>query len=204
MRIPKTKRGLAAYIAAIFVLTFTIFSSANTKVPLKIVKAPETTLETQVLGTNEESVLVTKVIDGDTFEIEGGRKVRFIGIDSPETVDPRRVDGCYGKEATDHLKELLTGKTVKLIRDVSDTDHFSRLLRYVYVNDQFINKLLVWEGFAVARTYPPDVAHQTELRDAERQARSSKVGLWGEACLGKALPKSDSTTTKPKSTAKPQ
>lgn len=205
MKIPRTKRGLAAYLSAIFVLTFTILSSANTSSPLKIAKAPETKVQTEVLGTKEEQVFVTKVIDGDTFEIEDGRKVRMIGIDTPETVDPRRVDGCFGKQASEHTKELLEGKRVKLLRDVSNTDHFGRLLRYVYVEDQFINKLLVWDGYAVARSYPPDIRQQTELREAERQARFDKKGLWGEACAGQKLPKSDSTkTAKPTSTPKPQ
>ncbi len=204
MKIPRTKRGLIAYISAIFVLTFTILSSANTTSPLKIAKAPEEVTQTAVLGTNEEVVLVTKVIDGDTFEIEDGRKVRMIGIDTPETVDPRRVDGCFGKEASSHTKELLEGKQVKLLRDVSNTDHFGRLLRYVFVNDQFINKLLVWDGYEVARSYPPDIMHQIELRDAERQARFDKKGLWGQACAGQKIPKSDSTKTpKPTSSPKP-
>lgn len=205
MRIPRTKRGLFAYISAIFVLTFSVLAAANTSTPLKIAQAPSKTQETAVLGINEESVLVTKVVDGDTFEIEGGRKVRLIGIDTPETVDPRRAIGCFGKEASDHLKEILTGKTVRLVRDVSNTDSFGRLLRYVYVEDLFINKILVWDGYAVARSYPPDIAHQIEFRDAERQARENSKGLWGSACSGQKLPKSDSTTTpKPKSTTKPQ
>ena len=87
--------------------------------------------------------LVTKVIDGDTIQIEGGQKVRYIGIDTPETVDPTRPDGCFGKEASEKNKNLVLGKKVRLEKDVSLTDRYGRLLRYVYVDELFVNDALV-------------------------------------------------------------
>ena len=131
-----------------------------------------------------ESILVTKVIDGDTIEVEGGIRVRLIGIDTPETKDPRRPVGCFGKEASKETKSLLEGKRVMLEKDVSETDKYERLLRYVYLPLEsgqalFVNDYLVREGFALALTYPPDVKYNEQFRQAEREAREEKRGLWG-------------------------
>ncbi len=188
IRIPRTKRGLAAYISAIFVLTFSLFSTANAPTPKNKILAPSPIAQTinqtdAVLGdSSEQTYLVTRVIDGDTFEIEGGKKVRMIGIDTPETVAPRRAVECFGKEAANKTSELLTNTYVRLVKDVSEVDSFGRLLRYVYVGDVFVNKVLVWEGYAHARSYPPDIAHQKELQIDERHARDARVGLWGDTC----------------------
>src|SRR4030042_2567140 len=86
-------------------------------------------------ASTNEGILVTRVIDGDTIEIEGGQKVRYIGIDTPEKVDPRPSVQCYGKEAAAKNKELVEGKRVRLEKDVSETDKYGRLLRYVFVGD---------------------------------------------------------------------
>ena len=135
------------------------------------------------LGIEGQKVLVTEVVDGDTIEIEGGQRIRLIGIDTPETKDPRRPVGCFGKEASNKVKELLSGREVYLEKDVSETDKYKRLLRYVYLpiedgNLLFVNDYLVREGFAKALTYPPDVKYNEQFRQAERQAREQKRGLW--------------------------
>src|SRR3989338_7848179 len=114
---------------------------------------------------------VTRVVDGDTIEIEGGERVRYIGIDTPETVDPRKPVQCFGVEASNKNKELVSGKRVRLEKDVSETDQYGRLLRYVYVGDTFVNLVLVQEGFAYSYTYPPDVKYQNQFTEAERIAR---------------------------------
>ncbi len=136
-------------------------------------------------GSNsQEGILVTKIVDGDTIEIEGGQKVRYIGIDTPETVDPRQTVGCYGKEASNKNKDLVEGKKVRLEKDVSETDRYGRLLRYVYVDETFVNEYLVSEGFGKAASYPPDVKYQDKFKAAETSARNSKKGLWGSCSLG--------------------
>lgn len=137
-----------------------------------------------VIGIEGEKVKIAKVVDGDTIETEGGKKVRFIGIDTPETVDPRRPVGCFGKEASSHSKQLLEGKEVVLQKDVSETDKFGRLLRYVYLPIKgskllFVNDYLVREGYAKASTYPPDVKFTSQFLEAEKWARDNKKGLWG-------------------------
>lgn len=123
-------------------------------------------------------VLVTRVVDGDTIEIEGGQKVRYIGIDTPETVDPRRAVGCFGKEASNENKKLVEGQKVRLEKDVSETDRYGRLLRYVYVGNTFVNEFLVKEGFAHASSYPPDIKYQEVFRSAQIEARNNNKGLW--------------------------
>lgn len=124
-------------------------------------------------------VLVKKAVDGDTIELENGQRLRYIGIDTPETVDPKQSVQCYGKEAASKNKELVEGKKVRLEMDVSNEDRYGRLLRYVFLGEIFVNEYLVREGFAKASSYPPDVKYQDKLRLAEQLARENKKGLWG-------------------------
>lgn len=86
-----------------------------------------------VIGIEGERVIVSRVIDGDTFEIEDGLKVRMLGVDTPETVDVRKPVGCFGKEASSETKKLLSRKLVILQKDISNTDKYNRLLRYVFL-----------------------------------------------------------------------
>ncbi|MCX6726386.1 MAG: thermonuclease family protein [Candidatus Shapirobacteria bacterium] len=129
---------------------------------------------------NKETVEVIRVIDGDTIEIAGGQKVRYIGVDTPETVDPKRPVGCFGKKASAKNKELVEGKTVELEKDVSNTDKYGRLLRYVWVGDRMINEELITEGYAKLDTVPPDVKYSQLLIKAEKEARISDIGLWSK------------------------
>jgi len=130
---------------------------------------------------------VVRVVDGDTIEVEiegDTYKVRYIGIDTPETVDPRRPVGCFGEEASAANKALVEGLTVGLEKDVSDTDFFGRLLRYIWLNDsEMVNAILVREGYAHSSPYPPDVRHQEQFDQLEAEARSAARGLWGPVCL---------------------
>ena len=126
------------------------------------------------------SVLVTRVVDGDTIEIEGGEKIRYIGINTPETVDPRRPVQCFGHEASERNKELVEGKVVRIEKDISDRDKFGRLLRYVWLGGTFINKQLVDDGFAYATSYPPNVKYEKVFSQAQQKAREEKRGLWAQ------------------------
>lgn len=136
----------------------------------------------------QNSVKVTKVVDGDTVEVEiegVKKKLRYIGVNTPETVDPRRVVQCFGKEASNENKRLVEGKNIYLEKDVSETDKFNRLLRYIYLKLDdgsllFVNDYLVRQGFANASEYPPDIKYSDRFREAEREARENKRGLWGK------------------------
>lgn len=128
-----------------------------------------------------ELVRVTRVIDGDTIVIEGGEHVRYVGVDTPETVKPETAVQCYGKEASDRNKQLVEGKQVVLVRDTSDRDDFGRLLRYVYVDGIDVSGALIRDGFGYVYSKKPDTAHLQEYGKLEREARARGAGLWS-AC----------------------
>jgi micrococcal nuclease len=122
-------------------------------------------------------------------EIDGNEyRLRYIGIDTPETVDPRRPVQCFGHEASERNRQLVEGQTVGLEKDVSETDDFDRLLRYVWVGDLMVNATLVEEGYALASTYPPDVRYSEQFAALQRQAREALRGLWGSTCSGSIDP----------------
>lgn len=131
-------------------------------------------------GESQDLYKITKVIDGDTVVLNSGETVRYIGIDAPEK---SRGKECFAEKATEKNKELVLGKEVSLVKDISETDRYQRLLRYVYVGDIFVNETLVYEGFATVSTYPPDVKFSGLFKEAERIARGEGKGLWGE-CRG--------------------
>jgi len=116
------------------------------------------------------------------IKVEGGEVVRYIGVNTPETVAPGRPIECFGKEASVKNKELVIGKTVEMERDVSMRDKYGRLLRYIWIGDRLINEELVREGFAQVSTYPPDVKYAERFREAQRQAEEEKKGLWSGVC----------------------
>jgi micrococcal nuclease len=127
--------------------------------------------------------LVTRVIDGDTIEvnIRGTiHKIRYIGIDTPELDDERPEFRALAQEATRFNRELVEGETIRLEKDVSETDRYGRLLRYVYVEDIFINAEMVRQGLAWSKSYPPDTKYQDILEETEAEARRDKIGLWQE------------------------
>jgi micrococcal nuclease len=148
------------------------------------VKVWQTMTNLEVLGENDAAkqgkFKVERVVDGDTFVLADGRKVRYIGIDTPETKHPQKPVECFGKEATQFHRQLILDKEVKLEADVQDSDQYGRLLRYVWLNDELINQKLVAEGYAVAASYPPNVKYQDRLAEAERKAREENLGLWGK------------------------
>jgi len=116
--------------------------------------------------------MVTEVIDGDTIVIDGGYHVRYIGIDAPESGE------LYYSEAKRTNEDLVAGKKVRLESDISDKDSYGRLLRYVYVGDNFVNAEMVSRGCAWAVAYPPDVKYQVYLEAMENEARQKGLGFW--------------------------
>lgn len=158
-------------------------------IPTITVKPTESPIPTVTPSAKQRGILVKviNVVDGDTIKIETGETVRFIGIDSPESVDPRKPIQCYSKEATVKNEDLALGKTVELEKDVSEKDRYGRLLRYIWIGDQLINEILVREGFAYSSTYPPDVKYQNLFLEAQHLAREEKRGLWGDVCQNQAI-----------------
>ena len=123
---------------------------------------------------------VVDVVDGDTIKVlldQDGQTytVRYIGMDTPEYTSQVEF---YGSEAATKNVQLVFGKNVQLIKDVSETDNFGRLLRYVIVDNLFINYELVAQGYANSASYPPDIACIPTFQEVEQQARASNLGLW--------------------------
>ncbi|MCK5510516.1 thermonuclease family protein [Candidatus Parcubacteria bacterium] len=129
---------------------------------------------------------VVKVVDGDTVavNINGVKEtLRLIGIDTPETVHPSKPVQCFGIEASNKAKELLNNKSVRLESDStqSERDKYGRLLRYVFLEDGInFNKLMISEGYAFEYTYGTFYKYQNEFKQAEREARENKTGLWAD------------------------
>ena len=141
----------------------------------------------QTASDSFETAKVVRVIDGDTIIIDRGQgeeRLRYLGVDTPETVHPSQPTGCFGRESAQFNQALVEGKTVRLERDISDVDRYDRLLRYVYVEDVLVNLALVQGGYAQVVTYPPDVRYVETFRTAETAARSQQLGLWGSVCAG--------------------
>jgi micrococcal nuclease len=125
-----------------------------------------------ILTACRREFLVTEVIDGDTFVLSTGEKVRVIGINTPEMSEPG------GIIAKDIATQLLLGKKVQLKRDVRDKDDYDRLLRYVFVGSRFFNAEMVRMGYAESRFYPPDTFYQKQLETLEKTAIQNRRGLW--------------------------
>lgn len=125
-------------------------------------------------GAGESTVLVTKVIDGDTIEIKGGIRVRYIGIDTPESGQ------CGGEEATRENSQLVENKKVTLETDVQKLDRYGRTLAYVFVDGVFVNEELLKRGVATVTTYPPNVKYVDRFLKAQEEARGQKRGTWAE------------------------
>jgi len=124
------------------------------------------------------SARVTRVIDGDTIVIEGGYRVRYIGIDTPE-IHPETE--AFGIEAWQANCQLVEGKQVRLEKDISETDKYGRLLRYVYVNDIMVNAELVRQGLAQAKAYSPDIKYQDYFKELEAEAKDKGRGMWAKS-----------------------
>jgi micrococcal nuclease len=134
---------------------------------------------------------VVGITDGDTITVQFGdgarERVRLIGIDTPESVDPRRPVQCFGPEASQHTKELLDGQAVALELDVEQRDRFGRLLAYVWLGETNVNVRIAADGYAQQLTIPPNVKYVDPIRQAVAEAREAGRGLWS-ACQAVAPP----------------
>lgn len=155
------------------------------EVPTPAAAATQTPPRMQTARPGAEPGYVTRVIDGDTVEVQMNGSVypvRYIGIDAPELPHV-----CYAREATNKNIELVLHQTVMLEKDVRETDYYGRLLRYVYVGDRFVNAELVRLGYAQVSTVPPDVRYASYLVQLQQEARDAGRGLWA-GCPTPTLP----------------
>jgi len=197
-----SKKSFAYFLSLIIIGIWLIYQGWHTTNPtnevLSVASKPttspvasssaEATSEAKFDTSGLVTARVIRVVDGDTIEVnlKGQlKKLRYVGINTPETVDPRRPVQCFGHEASDKNKSLVNGKTVILTKDVSDTDKYDRLLRFVYLPQPdgkllFVNDYLVREGYAQSYPYPPDVKFEEQFRQAEKEARDQNRGLWAK------------------------
>jgi micrococcal nuclease len=157
---------ITAAVVGLGVITISTMALSDRQFPTTTTAAPATT----VVVPLEQDGVVASITDGDTFRVilpDGSNEpVRLIGIDAPEPDEPR------GPEARALLYSLINDRTVRLVPDVSDRDQFDRLLRYVYVDDLFVNEAMVDSGLADARRYEPDTAMAEVLEAAYRRAEA--------------------------------
>ena len=179
-------------------------------VPVEQVSSIDPEQEVVVEVVQEEPVStftyynVTKVVDGDTAKVDiNGTEttLRLIGMDTPETVDPRKSVQCFGEEASNKAKELLSGKKVRLEYDASQgqVDKYGRTLAYIYTESGiFFNKYMIEQGYAYEYTYDTPYKYQSEFKQAQTTAESNKRGLWSpDTCNGEATSVEEEQTTEP-------
>lgn len=181
--IPKSANNFLIFLGFVLILAYIYQVQISGVVDIGL---PVTTQNTVGVYYN-----VTKVTDGDTLHIEmDGRDevVRLIGINTPETVDPRRPVQCFGKEASSRMKDLAGGKIVRLEYDETQNtrDTYDRLLAYVYLEDgEMVNRKMIAEGYAYEYTYLMPYKYQKEFRQLQTLARTSLRGLWSpDTCAG--------------------
>jgi len=205
----KKKKLILLFSTILIVLTYigrlayqdgyNFFTSNPTVLPAKT--QDHVSLMTQVEGasTSAETQLpsyqISKVVDGDTLKviINGKTKtVRVIGIDTPETVDPRKPVQCFGVQASNEVKRLLEGQFVSLESDPSQqgSDKYGRLLRYIFLADGTdLGEKLILEGFAYEYTYRVPYLYQSKYKAAQKAAMDQKKGLWADdACAPPSPP----------------
>lgn len=142
-------------------------------------------MQSSIVGT------VDRVIDGDTIRVRIGDRVetvRYIGMDTPETVHPTRGIEPYGLAASAFNQILVEGKQVRLELDVEPRDLYGRLLAYVYTDSLFVNAELIRQGYAQVLTVPPNVRHVEEFIRLQREARRAGEGLWDFETVAQAVP----------------
>lgn len=188
------------FLGTVLYIFYTLFSESGLEQELMKSLGPNAAIlgnqtkqeKTLTLPADAMLASVIKIVDGDTIHVASGNTintVRLIGIDTPEVVDPRRPVQCYGKEASQKLKELLNQKKVYLTADTSQSerDKYDRLLRYVWTEDGTnVNEFMLREGYAYEYTYDVPYKYQQLFKEAQRSAQEKKAGLWSEeTCKGK-------------------
>jgi micrococcal nuclease len=205
----KNRVYTAGIIAIVFLITFISLSNNGTnteKEQLNVVAGPiasstEANLSIKTLTTDLKLLNVVKIVDGDTIDVSLNGKterIRLIGINTPETVDPRKPVECFGREASDKAKVLLSGKKVYLEADLisGERDKYDRLLRYVFLEDgTSFNLLMIKEGYAYEYTYDVPYKYQAEFKAAQKEAETNKAGLWGDSVCQNTTSTSGVTTT---------
>lgn len=203
--------SVLVFVISVFLLSFSDSQTKKSNINVNISPTPTSQVDsaaekTSTLSDNtsqnlsnsstssiegEQKYRVIKVVDGDTFDVDidgKAERLRMIGIDTPETVDPRKSVQCFGKEASNKAKEILTNQFVVLEADQTqgDRDKYGRLLRYAFLPDGTNYGLfMISEGYAHEYTYRYPYKYQNEFKEAQVLARQDNKGLWSpDTCSG--------------------
>ncbi|MBO7720520.1 thermonuclease family protein [Candidatus Saccharibacteria bacterium] len=161
----------------------------NTQISQTAQEKPKSQASASTIPSNLPSYYVSRVVDGDTIVVSDGaseQKVRMIGIDTPETKNPKKPVECFGPESSNYLTSLLAGKIVQLESDStqSNADVYGRLLRYVYYDNQNVNLLMISSGYAFEYLFNNPYKYHDVFVRAENEARNSQKGLWSPSTCG--------------------
>ncbi len=184
----KSQVTVGAVITAIIglLLNYVLWFAAEDET---IRNEPVETLFTTSPATDADAITISRVVDGDTVKvmIDGEEEtIRIIGVNTPETVDPRKSVECFGKEASNATKEMLNvGEVITLTADPTQDDHdkYGRLLRYIADDSgQDVGLWLISQGYAYEYTYDIPYERQDTYKEAEDAAQAGELGLWGDVC----------------------
>ena len=188
---PRSKTPFRAFHPLVFFVIFLLlFFSVAHRLSVRAPFAPSQ----RVVDKNEYAdIAVVYVYDGDTIKLENGERVRFLGIDTPESSENKKLfrDAArsgqdikeilaMGHAAAVYTKSLLDGRRVRLEFDIEKRDKYGRLLAYIYRVDDglFINEDIIKNGYAYPMTIPPNIRHADEFRKLFHEAQKAKRGLW--------------------------
>ncbi|MBI5754441.1 thermonuclease family protein [Candidatus Peregrinibacteria bacterium] len=175
-----TKKNLYLLTIITFLLLIFLYSNFHKKSSSKI------NYDYSIKTEEGKPITVARVIDGDTIELINEERLRYIGIDTPEEVNPRKPVQCYAKEAATKNQQLVEGKKIIFYKDISVRDKYGRWLGFVYLEDgTFVNLELTKQGFAFAYPYVPDTSKKREFKEAEKQAAEKNLGLWSHCQVHK-------------------
>jgi micrococcal nuclease len=179
MKAISTNRSLINTIVVLFLFLIGAFVSDSQF---------NTSIKSDVLGTDTSLYTLDSIVDGDTIKVSDSQEtytVRLIGIDTPETKDPRKEVECFGEEATLYLTKLVGNQKLILKSDSTqdDIDRYGRYLRYAFLEDGTnINKKMIEDGYANEYTYSKPYFYQGEFKEAQNTAENGGLGLWSGVC----------------------
>lgn len=185
------KRLLAIGAAFVLLIAIVIMSEGRPTATEVLRRPQDDRTEPASTSTN---AFVIRAVDGDTLVVRldeepGEKRIRLLGINTPETVDPRKPVQCFGKEASKHMHELVDGKRILLVADpqADERDKYDRLLRNVFLADGTdVNAAMVRDGYAYAYlSFPLDPLRKRELKKLQEDAKLAGRGLWDpKTCNG--------------------
>lgn len=205
------KAGLVLAFMLMFGMMISPFASSEKKTevatPSPITPAQDETATSEIKTevVKSEIGVVSRVVDGDTIEVTTGdklMKIRIVGINTPETVDPRKSVECFGLQASAEAKKLLLNQKVFLEKDLTqdDQDRYGRYLRFVWLENSNIDygKQMIANGYAFEYTYQKPYKYQIEYRLAQKTAETERKGLWADGACAVTATEKPASTSSPK------